>query len=244
MLVRECKSWSAFLERIDGYLKKPLLVRRSFVFRGQGDANWDLSTTLDRYVSRIGSWDPTESRTRLLSEFRMESAGLRDAAPGIRFGSTQDELLGRHHGLPSPILDWSRSPYVAAFFAFADQVHQQSQPPENVAIWGFDLKGITADPTDSSLLDEVEVIDDPLAISLNPRAIEQESVFIRIDERARRMDQLLPDYLRKFVVPATERDFVLEVLDEMRINERSLFRDLDSAARTAARRVRMMERLK
>lgn len=243
MLVRDCESWSVFLERMNGYLKQPLLARRSFIFRGQANAEWNLSTTLDRYVSRIDSWDPTTVKTRLLSEFRMESAGLRDIGSAARFGSSEDELLARHHGLPSPILDWSRSPFVAAFFAFADSAHQSKEPPKRVAIWGFDLKGLTADPSESSILDEVEVIDDPVAIVYNPRAIEQESVFIRIDERARRMDELLPGHLRKFVIPASERDFVLEVLDEMRINERSLFRDLDAAARTAARRVRMMERL-
>ena len=40
----------------------------------------------------------------------------------------------RHHGFPSPLLDWSRSPYVAAYFAFASA---RASEGDSVAIYAY-----------------------------------------------------------------------------------------------------------
>lgn len=104
------------------------------LFRGHGDARWSLHTTLDRlFATKL----PLSEyyRLALLAKPRVEA--FTETRWDIPTTEEYDQWLAsrdgrafgdykayaylaylRHHGFPSPLLDWTQSPYVAAFFAF------------------------------------------------------------------------------------------------------------------------------
>src|SRR5262249_15245595 len=45
--------------------------------------------------------------------------------------------LGRHHGLWTPILDWTYDPYIAAYFGLSGRLGAQIDAP--IAVWAFPL---------------------------------------------------------------------------------------------------------
>lgn len=202
------------------------------MFRGLADATWPLTTTLDRYLEKYRIEHREEARQLLLQTFSEQASALGGLPHELE--SSELPLLARHHGLPSTIMDWTRSPYVAAFFAFRDKVHDESPPPDEIAIWCLDLQQAV-----SPFGDNVEIIDNYHAIRLIPRAIEQRSVFIDLRYPFELLS-LPGDALRKFVIPASERILTLARLEGMGLNERSLFRSLDGAAEVSSWRVRAM----
>lgn len=224
------RDWASLRQLFSEYAALPRERRASLWFRGQGNANWSLSCTLDRpwglgHSGRFESADQRNDRHRhLLQEFLQEAVYLGTSESMIDT-EAKIELLARHHGLPSPLMDWSLSPYVAAYFAMASQ-----SPTTNAAIWCLDLTRV-----DLNSREDFEILRENLPIFENRRVIQQRGVFVRLAV-PRSLDELVPHALTRFELPPGERELALQDLDEMMVNATAMFYDLQGAAKTAVLR--------
>jgi hypothetical protein len=227
--------------------------RSNDVFRGQGCAGDGLETSL----MRLGG-DYSSLERSLLRNFRKYAR--RDA---VDVDSPWDWLaLAKHHGLPTRVLDWSFSPYVALHFATASPRFFA----EDGAIWCVDHVAATGrlpsrlsaqlDEERSSVfttellssvaagLDELDGLLGPEHVvffeppSLDQRIVNQFAVFSLQGGATARMDEWLerrPGLGRRVVIPAELKWEVRDKLDQANVNERVLFPGLDGLSRWLAR---------
>jgi FRG domain len=112
-----------------------------WIFRGQPKSAWPLQPTLERFSASLRD-RPHFLEPYILSEFRRRAHHFISDTPN------KDDMLDwlalmRHYGAPTRLLDFTKSPYVAAFFASADATAEAS-----AAIWavdGFAIKRYAAD---------------------------------------------------------------------------------------------------
>lgn len=232
----------------------PLYVS-DVLFRGQSNSRWDLLTTLERYAGP--DWTLYDYYRKIFAaKPRVESftgktwqiptppeyeKWLEDYNPlGIFEFKAYDYMVYlRHHGFPSPLLDWTASPYVAAYFAFRDVL----STADSVAIFAYIEhvgQGKEACSSEGSIYGLGPYVTTHKRHFLqqseyticsrleNGRALytSHESLFCKGADGQ--------DLLRKFVLPASERTKVLKRLDLYNVHAYSLFGSEESLMETIA----------
>ncbi|MSO58633.1 MAG: FRG domain-containing protein [Thermoleophilia bacterium] len=256
MLSERATSWTHLQELLfDGMWNDGLgRFRADTVFRGEGSAANELTTSLQRLGGPYA-----ELERHLLRNFRKYAH--RDAVP--RESTWHWLALAKHHGLPTRLLDWSHAPYVALHFATEDA----SRFHEDGVVWAVDyvqaaqelpaaLRDVLAhegsntftaellDRAATSLADLDALADDEDFVvfyeppSLDDRITNQFAAFSFMSSATGRLDHWLatrPRLVRRIEIPASLKREARDKLDQANVTERVLFPGLDGIARWLAR---------
>ena len=193
----------------------------NYVFRGQQDFDWELIPKIGRpeFSKNVPSYFKEED---IISSWLRYSGHLLNSSPVDEW----DELtLGQHHGLATRLLDWTKNPLVALYFATFD-LNQKSDA--SVFIMDFKnkvLKTKEIKPFDSKII--VSGVFYPKGLSA--RVINQRGVFTISNKPQLSLEKILNENtFIKLRIKGTAKKAMLRNLEQYGVNEFSIYQDLDN----------------
>ena len=242
MRVVQVSDWEDFVEKTDALT--------GWAFRGEVSAQWPLMTAIARrltaYCPDPVLWPLRESRAlrvfrRKAHNYLTDSSGLTDDLRSL--------ALMQHHGAPTRLLDFTKSPYVAAFFALENAQGDSAVYGLNTPrLWSaapmFD-RSLTRETIDPRLPGNYERfflkntypvvwVGEPL--EMDRRLVSQSGLFVMPGQIQKTLGELLESYyqgedmLVKYVLPFSLRAQAMQSLYRMNITYATLFPDLEGLA--------------
>ncbi|NQT88430.1 FRG domain-containing protein [bacterium] len=246
-------SWEEF----ETLTRERFVDRQALIYRGQADYEWPIRSTLDRLEERYSTKQnvdfdipshfdcPPVPRDVHLRAFQQAVRCRRGQGPSRLSDDQEWWALAQHHGLATPMLDWTMSPFVALYFAFEE---------ENVILndgsWGEPEHRVVL-VVSSSCINKKDGPDrrapEPFAPmeGTSPRLTSQNGLFLQMPDGEELEEYVTSAFagestsgavpprsiLTKIQIPNKGRGDCLKLLNKMNINRMTLFPDLDGAGR-------------
>jgi hypothetical protein len=254
--VTRLERWQDFSELLETeFFNRP---KTQLVFRGHRRFDWGLMPTLAR-IPESGIIDRALADSQLDFFKRAVRGRLSDNA--LVLEGEEDELwsVGQHHGLMTPLLDWTYSPYVALFFAFSkeDSDEEKENPYRAIYILNKtfvadddlcpDIRMIeprkddhgrlvnqaglfTFSPYDSTI--ENKLIDTLTDENFDDEELRNASLSVNTEGEVQDEAQagILSQYICKIYIRNEDREGCMRHLRRMNVHHASLFPDLIGAS--------------
>lgn len=243
--VTRLESWRDFTELLESDFFNRHGVQ--LVFRGHRRFDWSLMPTLGRLTTN-GIVTEQLAQDQLERFKRAVRGRLSDAA----MVDEDDELwsVGQHHGLMTPLLDWTYSPYVALFFAFHKDDSKEEAANPYRAVYVLNKSFLTDHEAETGIRlweprrdDHGRLVNQAGLFTFSPTdaTIENKLANVLADDelfddeelRAASEDEqpdILARYICKIYIRNEERDACLRHLRRMNVHHASLFPDLLGAS--------------
>ncbi len=233
-------------------------LRSDYYYRGQRNVNYKMSTSLYR---NCGSRHK-ELESSILRYFT-KYASIED--PTLNGSVWKQMIMGQHYGLPTRLLDWTRSPLVALHFA-VDETDFRKMDKRDCVVWRMNIKDMNRELPEKykraledrqtstfsvellhSVAHSLEQYDLDMGTgtmvnleppSISQRIINQYSFFSVIPSAITDIEAFFEEHTRqtvRFVINKDIRWDIRDLLDQYNVNERIIYPGLDGLTKWITR---------
>lgn len=227
-------SWSEVKDEIAKHSNK---VQGDFWFRGQPSNKLRLTTSFHRQRRYDLLRYDQEALQLLCREIESLLCRRIELSDPVEYGAFLS--LAQHHGFPTPLLDWTASPYVAAYFALSGEARE-----DDARLFAFNFAQWAKLPQPRSIANPLPAVSaHEFKYDHNPRHLPQQSrhTFSNVADIGGFMqivgEQRAFKYLKAIDIPVGEWATALKDLRAMGITKESLFPNIDETCKTLKERL-------